>query len=72
MNPNDPVGDLKDQTLDVLEKAGDQLSEHASQLQDLAADARYRAEDLIQTRPWLAVGLAAGVGFLVGLAVARR
>ncbi len=74
MNPNDPVGELKDQASEALEKAGDQISEHASHLQDLATDARYRTEDFIQANPWLAVGIAASVGFVLGatLAFARR
>jgi ElaB/YqjD/DUF883 family membrane-anchored ribosome-binding protein len=74
MNPNDPVGELKEQANDVIEKAGDQLSEHASHLQDLATDARYRTEDFIQANPWLAVGIAASVGFVFGasFAFARR
>jgi ElaB/YqjD/DUF883 family membrane-anchored ribosome-binding protein len=72
MNPNDPVGELKEQASDALDKAGDQISEHASQLQDFATDARYRAEDFIQSNPWAAVGIAIGVGFIVGVAFARR
>ncbi len=74
MNPNDLADDLKNQTRQVLEKAGDQLSEHASHWRDVASDARYHGEDFIQTRPWLAVGIAAGFGFLVGVSVvaARR
>ena len=74
MNPNDPVGELKEQASEALEKAGDQLSEHASHLQDLATDARYRTEDFIQANPWLAVGIAASIGFVfgAGLSLARR
>ena len=74
MNLNDPVNEIKEQASDAIGKAGDQLSEHASQLQDIAADARYRTEDFIQANPWLAVGIAASVGFVFGasLALARR
>ncbi len=71
MNEND-LSDLKGQTKQVLEKAGDQLSEHASHLGDLAADARFHGEDFIQTNPWLAVSIAAGLGLIVGVIVARR
>jgi ElaB protein len=72
MNPNDLAGDLKVQTKQALEKAGDQFSEQASHLRDLATDARYHGEDFIQTNPWLAVSVAAGLGFIVGAIVARR
>jgi ElaB/YqjD/DUF883 family membrane-anchored ribosome-binding protein len=71
MNPND-LDDLKRQTQQVLEKASDQISEQASQWGDFATDARYHGEDFIQTNPWLAVSLAAGIGFLFGVVVARR
>lgn len=70
MNANDPIAEIKDQATDVLQAAGDQLSEHASQLQDLAHDARYRAEDFIQTNPWLAIGIAASIGFAFGASAA--
>jgi len=72
MNANDLAGELKDQTKEVLHKAGDQISEQASHLQDLASDARYHTEDFIQTNPWLAVSIAAGVGFVFGVLAARR
>jgi ElaB/YqjD/DUF883 family membrane-anchored ribosome-binding protein len=72
MNLNDPVGEAKAQAKDVLQKATDQISEHASHLQDVATDARYHAEDFIQANPWIAVSLAAGVGFAVGIVLARR
>jgi ElaB/YqjD/DUF883 family membrane-anchored ribosome-binding protein len=74
MDPKDPVGELKEQASDAMDKAGDQLSEQASRLQDLATDARYRTEDFIQTNPWMAVGVAAGIGFIfgAGLSLGRR
>jgi len=74
MDPNDPVGELKEQASDAIDKAGDQISEQASRLQDLATDARYRTEDFIQSNPWLAVGIAVGIGFIfgAGLALGRR
>jgi ElaB/YqjD/DUF883 family membrane-anchored ribosome-binding protein len=57
---------------DAAKKVGDHLTEHANHLRDSAADARYNAENFIQTNPWPAVGIAAGVGFLLGVIVARR
>jgi ElaB/YqjD/DUF883 family membrane-anchored ribosome-binding protein len=72
MNANDLAGELKDQTKDALNKAGDQISEQASHLRDFASDARYHTEDFIQANPWLAVSIAAGVGMAFGILVARR
>ncbi len=57
---------------ETARKVGDHLSEQANHLRDSAADARYNAENFIQTNPWPAVGIAAGIGFLVGVIVARR
>ncbi len=57
---------------EAARKVGGQLTEHANHLRDSAVDARYNAENFIQTNPWPAVGIAAGVGFLLGVIVARR
>jgi ElaB/YqjD/DUF883 family membrane-anchored ribosome-binding protein len=50
--------------------------ERLSELQDTAADkarAAARATDqMVHDNPWKAVGIAAGVGFLLGLLVHRR
>jgi ElaB/YqjD/DUF883 family membrane-anchored ribosome-binding protein len=76
MNPMENLeahsDDLKKQTKEVLRKAGDQLSEQASHLSDVATDIRYTTEDFIQANPWPAVAIAAGVGFVFGVLVARR
>jgi ElaB/YqjD/DUF883 family membrane-anchored ribosome-binding protein len=75
MSENDlpaQAADLKSHAQDVIDKAGDQLSEHVYHLRDFASDARYHSEDFIQTNPWAAVILAASFGFVVGAIVARR
>jgi ElaB/YqjD/DUF883 family membrane-anchored ribosome-binding protein len=64
--------ELTAQAKQIARKVGDQLAEHTSTLLDSAADARYNAEDFIQANPWPAVAVAAGLGFLLGVAVARR
>ena len=69
--PNDlPSPDeLKTQAKEAVRKVGDQLSEQANYLRDSAVDARYNAENFIQTNPWPAVAIAAGVGFMLGVIV---
>ena len=57
---------------ETARKVGDHLTEQANHLRDSAVDARYNAENFIQTNPWPAVAIAAGVGFLVGVIAARR
>ncbi len=67
-----PTDDLKNQAKEALRKAGDQLSEQTNQLRDLATDARYNSQEYIQNNPWSSVFVAAAMGFLVGVIVARR
>lgn len=40
--------------------------------QEKAAEAQLRAEDFVRTQPATALGLAAGLGFLVGLITTQR
>jgi len=63
---------LKAQAKEAVRIVGDQLSDRANYLRDTAASARYNSEDFIQTNPWQSVALAAGIGFLVGIIVAKR
>jgi ElaB/YqjD/DUF883 family membrane-anchored ribosome-binding protein len=64
--------ELTAQAREAARKVGEHLTEHAGHLRDAATDARYNAENFIQTNPWPAVAIAAGIGFLLGVVVARR
>jgi ElaB/YqjD/DUF883 family membrane-anchored ribosome-binding protein len=64
--------ELKAKATETARKVGDHLSEQAYLLRDTAASARYNSEDYIQNNPWQSVCLAAAIGFLVGVIVARR
>jgi ElaB/YqjD/DUF883 family membrane-anchored ribosome-binding protein len=64
--------ELAAQAKDAVRKVGDHLTEQANLLRDSAADARYNAENFIQTNPWPSVLLATAVGFLLGAIIARR
>jgi ElaB/YqjD/DUF883 family membrane-anchored ribosome-binding protein len=68
LNPDE----LATQAREAVRKVGDHLHEHANYLRETAGSARYHSEDFIQNNPWPAIGIAAGVGFLLGLIVARR
>ena len=75
MSENDlsaQAANVKSNAREVLLRVGEQLSEQANHLRDLASDARYHSEDFIQTNPWPAVALAASLGFIAGLLVSRR
>jgi len=74
------IGDYsKAQTKNVAEHAKSTAQHFADTAQDLANDGRAKAsqaqdsaEEFIRTQPATALGIAAGVGFLVGLISARR
>jgi ElaB/YqjD/DUF883 family membrane-anchored ribosome-binding protein len=63
---------LKAQAKETVRKVSDQLSEQANYLRDATTTARYNTEDFIQNNPWQSVAIAAGIGFLIGVIVARR
>jgi len=48
------------------------LNDQANVLRDTAADVRYNTQDFIENNPWQSVAIAAGIGFLLGVIVARR
>lgn len=60
----------------VATGARDSAKERASDLRDAGVDrarqTQQQAEEFIRTQPTTALGIAAGVGFLVGLVTARR
>ena len=67
------------QAQDLRERAADTLRTAREKLQDaqiaVAANARAAAnatDDWVHEHPWSAVGIGAGVGFLLGLLVSRR
>jgi ElaB/YqjD/DUF883 family membrane-anchored ribosome-binding protein len=66
------VDDLKTQARETVRKVSDQLNEQANYLRDATATARYNTEDFIQNNPWQSVAIAAGIGFLLGVVIARR
>jgi len=70
--PSIPVDDLKTQASEAVRKVGDTLNEQANLLRDTAAGVRYDTQDFIESNPWQSVAIAAGVGFLLGVIVARR
>lgn len=73
------AGQAGDKVSDVRARLGERLTSAKYKLQDFEAavvektKAAARAtDDYVHENPWKAVGVAAGVGFLLGLLVNRR
>jgi ElaB/YqjD/DUF883 family membrane-anchored ribosome-binding protein len=67
-----PVDDLKSQASQVAKKVSDQINDQANSLRDVTAEARYATQEFIENNPWQSVAMAAGLGLLVGIIIARR
>jgi ElaB/YqjD/DUF883 family membrane-anchored ribosome-binding protein len=68
-----PASDaLKAQASEAVRKVSETLNDQANVLRDTAASARYNTQEFIENNPWQSVAIAAGIGFLVGVIVARR
>jgi ElaB/YqjD/DUF883 family membrane-anchored ribosome-binding protein len=68
----DPAEALKAQASEAVRKVGETINDQANVLRDTAASARYNTQDFIENNPWQSVAIAAGVGFLLGVIIARR
>ena len=68
----DQAEELRAQIKDSLLKARETLQETKDTLQDRGQAAVVATEDYVQANPWQSVGIAAGVGFLIGLLATRR
>jgi ElaB/YqjD/DUF883 family membrane-anchored ribosome-binding protein len=58
--------------LDTLNNAKDRLSSVEGTLTDKAKVVAEGADEFVHRNPWEAVGVAAGLGLLVGLFIGRR
>jgi ElaB/YqjD/DUF883 family membrane-anchored ribosome-binding protein len=67
-----PADLIKTTANEAVRKVSETLNDQANVLRDSAVTARYNTQDFIENNPWEAVLIAAGIGFLVGVIVARR
>ncbi|MGZ0783945.1 DUF883 domain-containing protein [Pseudomonas sp. TKO26] len=68
----DQADELREQIHDSLLKARETLQLTEESLRQRGQAAVTAAEDYVQSNPWQSVGIAAGVGFLIGLLATRR
>jgi len=68
----DKMAELRAKTQDRLAAAKIKLAEAEAAVVDKAKQVGRAADDYVQDNPWRSVGIAAGVGFIVGLLIGRR
>lgn len=68
----DQADELRAQIHESLLKAKETLKATQESLGDKGKEAVVLAEDYVQANPWQSIGIAAGVGFLIGLLATRR
>ena len=64
--------ELRGQIQESLSRARETLKVTEESLRERGQAAVVATEDYVQTNPWQSVGIAAGVGFLIGLLATRR
>jgi ElaB/YqjD/DUF883 family membrane-anchored ribosome-binding protein len=64
--------DLRDQVQAKLSSAKVRLQEMQDDAVDRAKDAARATDDYVHDNPWQAVGVAAAIGFIAGMALSRR
>lgn len=66
------VRDARAKAAETLEQARARLTEIEAEVRDSAKRAADDADAYVRQHPWQAVGVAAAVGFVVGLLISRR
>jgi ElaB/YqjD/DUF883 family membrane-anchored ribosome-binding protein len=62
----------RSKTSEVSRNARNTVNDLSSAGRERALDAQRQAEEFVRTQPTTALGIAAGIGFLVGVITARR
>ncbi len=71
-HPGAAISSIRNKALETLAGAKESLSGVESKLLDKAKVAAEGADDFVHRNPWEAVGVAAGLGLLIGLFIGRR
>jgi ElaB/YqjD/DUF883 family membrane-anchored ribosome-binding protein len=66
------VGEARSRAEDTLRAARARLSDLEEQARERATELTSDADGYVRDNPWQAVGIAAGVAFLLGILVSRR
>ncbi|MBU3628562.1 YqjD family protein [Polynucleobacter sp. AP-Reno-20A-A9] len=71
-HPGAAISSIRNKTLETLAGAKESLSGVEGKILDKAKVAAQDADDFVHRNPWEAVGVAAGLGLLIGLFIGRR
>jgi len=66
------IGSIRSKALETLSSAKENFSNAQGSLTDKAKVVAESADEFVHRNPWEAVGVAAGLGFLIGLFIRRR
>jgi ElaB/YqjD/DUF883 family membrane-anchored ribosome-binding protein len=66
------VTELRGKIQDNLTKARASLADAQAAMVDKAKEVGHATDEYVQDNPWKSVGVAAGIGFVVGLLIGRR
>lgn len=67
-----PLSAIRSKALDALNNAKESLSSVEGKVTENAKVVAERADEFVHRNPWEAVGVAAGLGLLIGLFMRRR
>ena len=68
----DKVAEIRSRLQDHLATAKDSLAEAQAAVVDKAKQVGRATDDYVHDNPWRSVGVAAGIGLVVGLLIGRR
>ena len=68
----DKIGELRERIADRLRDAKIRIADAEELLVDRTKAAARATDDYVNDNPWRAVGIAAGVGLLLGIIIGRR
>jgi ElaB/YqjD/DUF883 family membrane-anchored ribosome-binding protein len=68
----DKAEELRSKGLKLLDTAMDRAQELQTAAVEKSKAVAHDTNEFVQENPWKAVGIAAGVGFVIGMLVARR
>lgn len=66
------AAELREKATTTLKNASERLTDLQAVAREKGKAAAQATDDFVHERPWTAIGIAAGVGFLVGLLVNRK